>query len=66
MLLERALAWARVLPPYTRVWLEDDLFHRLYEDLVLQAGFALMPEWEPWHFHLRTVTFCRKSAKRDS
>lgn len=63
MLLERARAWAKVLPPHAKVWLEDHLFEQLGDELYLQN--RVTPAWrEPFFaIRLRTILIMPKRAR---
>lgn len=39
-LLERAAAMARVLPPYARVWINDETFESLSKELVATLRYT--------------------------
>lgn len=58
----QAMNWAKRLPPYTRLWIDDEQFAALAEDMAKDA--RVFSEYPATTFacRFRTVTFMPKSA----
>lgn len=64
-LFERAIAWSKVLP-HARVWLNDDLFYRLWADAAAYTTkhYGRLPyPGDDGCLNVQTMKFCRKSRR---
>jgi hypothetical protein len=63
--LQRAIDLAKQLPPFARVWLDDEDFNQLYEDMAMSAPvrYERSVGFDPFKVMVRSVSFIRKRAR---
>lgn len=61
MIFERALAFAKGWPDYSKVWIDDQLWQELYEWLKADSRvFVDPPMWPCYAIRVRNVTFLQQ------